>query len=126
MGVRTQVCILLEKNKCLNKKKIAQGYDLSNTEYGNYNQDNSSSSEDDEDENEDDYNVLFSGGIKDDIIKHTRAYQKINHFPDSFNLGRKDAMWKNYADLIDRMRDVFLQDGTIKKPKDPLPDDFNF
>lgn len=81
----------------LKRKRIAQGYDTS------------SSDSDDLDENEDNFNILFSGGIRDDVLSTLRGYQKINHFPDSYNLGRKDAMWKNIHDL-----------------EKQFPDDYNF
>lgn len=66
----------------------------------------SGSSEEEEDTNDDfsefDFNLVWSGGIKDDILLSLRSYQKINHFPNSFNLGRKDAMYKNLLELEDK------------------------
>ena len=49
-----------------------------------------------------DFNVVWSGGIKDDVLRSLRTYQKINHFPNSFNLGRKDEMYKNLLELEEK------------------------
>lgn len=75
---------LVGEKQMLKKKRIAQGLTDSDT------------SDEDEDPDENNFNLLFSGSIKDDILKRLKSYQKINHFPKSFNLGRKDAMWRNY------------------------------
>lgn len=74
---------LVGEKQMLKNKRVAQGYDTS-----------SSSEDDEEDENENNFNILFSGAIKDEVIRGIRSYQKVNHFPNSFNIGRKDAMWK--------------------------------
>lgn len=80
----------------LKNKRIAQG--LTDSE-----------SSDDENEDESAFNVLFSGAIKDDMMEGIKSYQKVNHFPKSFNLGRKDAMWRNYQIL-----------------EEQFPEDYNF
>lgn len=43
-----------------------------------------------------DWNVLFTGALKEETLRQLKTKQKINHFPMSYNIGRKDAMWKNY------------------------------
>ena len=91
---------LIGEKEMLKRRKENQGYD-------------SSDSSDDDDEEEEcsefDFNVVWSGGIKDDVLSSLRSYQKINHFPNSFNLGRKDAMYRNLLEL-----------------EEEFPDDYNF
>lgn len=41
------------------------------------------------------WNILFTGMCKTDLLKEASKYQKINHFPQSWQIGRKDLMWKN-------------------------------
>jgi tubulin polyglutamylase TTLL4 len=43
------------------------------------------------------WNVLWTGVTKPEQLKEATKYQKINHFPQSFQMGRKDLMYKNYA-----------------------------
>lgn len=43
------------------------------------------------------WNILFTGMCKQDQLKDASKYQKINHFPQSYQIGRKDLMWKNIA-----------------------------
>ncbi|CAI2378871.1 unnamed protein product [Moneuplotes crassus] len=81
---------LVGEQQMLKKKRIAQGLTDSDT------------SDEEEDPDENNFNLLFSGSIKDDILKRLRSYQKINHFPKSFNLGRKDAMWRNYLTVAEK------------------------
>ena len=33
------------------------------------------------------FNLLFTGAVKEDLLKTIRPYQKINHFPFSYNVG---------------------------------------
>lgn len=35
------------------------------------------------------------GGTKTKILEHMNKYQKINHFPGCWNIGRKDWMYKH-------------------------------
>lgn len=95
-GCKAAGMYLVNEKQMLKKKREAQGYDSS-----------SCSDDDDVDENENNFNVLFSGGVKDDSIRSLRSYQKINHFPNSYNLGRKDAMYKNIHDLEEEFPDEF-------------------
>ena len=89
----------MEKKKCLKREEENQGYDSSD----------SSDDNEDEDCSEFDFNLVWSGGIKDDVLTSLRPYQRINHFPNSFNLGRKDEMYKNLLEL-----------------EEEFPDDYNF
>lgn len=41
------------------------------------------------------YNVTISGVPKPDHMKEMNPYQKINHFPGIWQLGRKDNLWRN-------------------------------
>lgn len=41
------------------------------------------------------WNVLWTGLCKPDFLKEATRFQKINHFPQSFQIGRKDLMWRN-------------------------------
>ena len=43
----------------------------------------------------DEFNVLWTGYIQLDDVLKLNKYQKINHFPSSVNLGRKDLLWTN-------------------------------
>jgi hypothetical protein len=79
---------LIGEQEMLRKKRQAQGIDSS---------EESSSEEDTTDPNH--FNLMFSGAVKDEAMHGIRRYQKINHFPNSFNIGRKDAMWRNYQFL---------------------------
>ena len=65
------------------------------------------------------WNVMWTGQTKPEHLKEATKYQKINHFPQSFQVGRKDMMWKN----LSRMRRVFPEYNFC--PKTYLfPDDF--
>jgi hypothetical protein len=46
------------------------------------------------------WNVLWTGMIRPNRVKHVNEFQRINHFAGSWSLGRKDNMWRN----IQRMR----------------------
>lgn len=41
------------------------------------------------------WNILWTGLIKPNKLKHINQYQKINHFPGAWHLGRKDNLWRN-------------------------------
>ena len=65
------------------------------------------------------WNVMWTGQTKPEHLKDATRYQKINHFPQSFQIGRKDLMWKN----LSRMRRVFPEYNFC--PKTYLfPDDY--
>jgi len=48
----------------------------------------------------DEHNLIWTGYTTIQDILRLNKYQKINHFPESVNLGRKDLLWQN----IYRMR----------------------
>ena len=65
------------------------------------------------------WNVMWTGQTKPEHLKEATKYQKMNHFPQSFQVGRKDMMWKN----ICRMKRVFPEFNFC--PKTYLfPDDY--
>lgn len=41
------------------------------------------------------FNIVISGVPKPDFIRDLDQYQKINHFPGIWQLGRKDNLWRN-------------------------------
>jgi hypothetical protein len=45
------------------------------------------------------FNLVWTGYTTIDDIVQLNKYQKINHFPNSMNLGRKDLLWTNMARL---------------------------
>lgn len=46
-----------------------------------------------------DFNLLWTGATKIEVLKLMNKFQKVNHFPGSYNLGRKDLMWKNVSSM---------------------------
>jgi len=42
-----------------------------------------------------DWNLIWTGYCQIEDIMSMNKYQKVNHFPNSVNLGRKDLLWKN-------------------------------
>ena len=42
-----------------------------------------------------DFNLIWTGYSSVQDILQLNKYQKINHFPESINLGRKDMFWTN-------------------------------
>lgn len=55
------------------------------------------------------YNLQWTGYITTPDIKNMNKYQKINHFPNSTQLGRKDLLWRN----INRLRMKFPKEFNI-------------
>ena len=45
------------------------------------------------------WNCMWTGVTKNEYLKEASKYQKINHFPNSHQIGRKDYMWKNIVRL---------------------------
>jgi len=66
------------------------------------------------------WNVLWTGVTRPENLKDMCRYQRVNHFPQSFHLGRKDLMWKN----IYRMKKLFPKDYDICPQTYLLPDDY--
>ena len=65
-------------------------------------------------------NVLWTGSVKPDLLRETNKYQKLNHFPGSFQIGRKDCMWRNIA----RFRRTNGTDYEICPPTYIFPEDY--
>ena len=65
-------------------------------------------------------NVLWTGSVKPDLLRETNKYQKLNHFPGSFQIGRKDCMWRNIA----RFRRANGLDYEICPPTYIFPEDY--
>eukprot|EP00928_Gymnodinium_smaydae_P090317 TRINITY_DN74145_c0_g1_i1.p1 TRINITY_DN74145_c0_g1~~TRINITY_DN74145_c0_g1_i1.p1 ORF type:complete len:751 (-),score=192.06 TRINITY_DN74145_c0_g1_i1:69-2321(-) len=62
--------------------------------------------------------LLWSNHPPPEVLQAMKPTQKTNHFPGSFNLGRKDLLWKN----ISRMQRRFgIRDCNITPPAYVLP-----
>jgi tubulin polyglutamylase TTLL7 len=61
------------------------------------------------DKHPDDHNIRFMMCCKKEDLINVRKYQKLNHFPMSFYLGRKDQLYRNY-----------------QVQEELFPDDYNF
>lgn len=40
--------------------------------------------------------------LKNSSFKKIKNFQKVNHYPGSFHLGRKDRLWQNYSRMLSR------------------------
>ncbi|VDK31702.1 unnamed protein product [Taenia asiatica] len=49
-----------------------------------------------------DWIYYFGKHLKPDVFLTIRDYQKVNHFPCSFHLGRKDRLWRNISAMQKR------------------------
>jgi len=47
-----------------------------------------------------DWSCTWGRHMKSPMFKEIKESQKINHFPGTFNIGRKDRLWKNYHKLM--------------------------
>lgn len=47
-----------------------------------------------------DWSCTWGRHIKSPQFKEIKESQKLNHFPGTFNIGRKDRLWKNYHKLM--------------------------
>merc|ERR1719397_771572 len=47
-----------------------------------------------------DWGATWGKHMKPPAFKEIKETQKINHFPGTFNIGRKDRLWKNYHRLM--------------------------
>jgi len=47
-----------------------------------------------------DWNATWGKHMKSSLFKEVEDTQKINHFPGTFNIGRKDKLWRNYHRLM--------------------------
>lgn len=55
----------------------------------------------------DNFNLIWTGYTTIEDILLLNKYQKINHFPNSMNLGRKDLLWNNLLRLKLKYPDHF-------------------
>jgi hypothetical protein len=46
------------------------------------------------------WNILWTGFPGPETIKKALKYQRINHFPGSDQIGRKDLIWRNVSKMI--------------------------
>ena len=67
------------------------------------------------------FNLIWTGYTTIEDILKLNKYQKINHFPESVNLGRKDLLWRN----IYRMRLKFPKQFNIAPHSWILPEEYN-
>ncbi len=67
------------------------------------------------------WNVLWTGYTKFEEIREYNKYQKVNHFPGSVQLGRKDMLWKNMF----RLKQKFGRDYDITPMTYLFPEDYN-
>lgn len=65
-------------------------------------------------------NIILSALSKNKSLKYLNRYQKHNHFPGSWHLGRKDSLWRN----IWKKKREFCEDYNICPNTFVLPDDF--
>lgn len=65
------------------------------------------------------WNVLWCGYTKGEFLKDLYPLQRVNHFPSTNQLGRKDLMWRN----ISRMRRLHGADYEIAPTTFMLPED---
>ena len=67
-----------------------------------------------------DFNVYISGAIRPKLLLEMDQFQKYNHYPGSWQLGRKDNLWRN----VSRMRRAFGEEFAFCPPTYLLPEDF--
>lgn len=66
------------------------------------------------------WSLHWGGHPSPELLRGFHPFQKANHFPASWHLGRKDLLWRN----IHRMRRQFPQDFNIMPQGFILPDEF--
>jgi len=65
------------------------------------------------------YNALWSGAMKAEEFKTLNRYQRVNHFPGTWELGRKDRLGRNIARMRRRHPEVFnIQPRSFALPQD--------
>ena len=74
-----------------------------------------------EETSKENFNVVISGVPKPDFIRELNPYQKTNHFPGIWQLGRKDNLWRNLL----KMRRKFGKSYEFCPYTYLLPEDFN-
>ena len=66
-----------------------------------------SNDEDLKDHNPLDFNIRFMVTCKPEDLEKVRKYQKLNHFPYSYYLGRKDQLYRNYQIQAEQFKDEY-------------------
>lgn len=67
----------------------------------------------------DNYNALWSGALKAEDFRKLNRYQRVNHFPGTWELGRKDRLCRNIGRMRRRHPDVFnIQPRSFVLPTD--------
>ena len=66
------------------------------------------------------FNILMSSPPKPEFLLGFNAFQRVNHFPGSWQIGRKDNLWRN----VSRLRRRFGRDYEICPNTYILPEDF--
>ena len=46
------------------------------------------------------WNVLWTGNVRHDTVSHASEYHRINHFPGTMQIGRKDLLWRNISRMM--------------------------
>jgi tubulin polyglutamylase TTLL4 len=64
--------------------------------------------------------LLWTSGSGTEVLRYMNRFQKMNHFPGSYNLGRKDLMWTN----ISRLKRQFGSDYNICPKTFVFPHDY--
>ena len=67
------------------------------------------------------FNLYISGSIRPKILLEMDEYQKYNHYPGSWQLGRKDNLWRN----VSKQRRVFGEEYSFCPNTYLLPDDYD-
>ena len=66
------------------------------------------------------WNLLWTGWVKPETVKEATKFQRINHFPGTMQIGRKDNMWRN----VSRLRRIHNADFDICPQTYVLPEDY--
>jgi len=66
------------------------------------------------------WNILWTGSCSGEVLKKAIKYQRINHFPGSDQIGRKDLIWRNVSRQIRK----FGREYNIMTHTYVLPDDY--
>lgn len=65
-----------------------------------------------DDEEDDQWDICWGWLSTGEIIQNMNRHQRLNHFPGSKALGRKDSLWKNFS----KMKNKFPQDYNYMPP----------
>lgn len=44
-----------------------------------------------------DWTILWTGNVRQEIVQGVNPFQRINHFPGTMQIGRKDFLWRNIS-----------------------------